>query len=81
MVRWMCGVKLQDRVSSKGLRETLGLDDIISELQRNKLRCYGHVLRPSKHLLQILLSVKCSLWKATSGKAKVVCARDVHFAN
>jgi len=21
MVRWMCGVKLQDRVSSKGLRE------------------------------------------------------------
>ena len=33
MVRWMCGVKLQDRISSKGLRETLGLDDIISVLQ------------------------------------------------
>jgi len=27
MVRWMCGVKLQDRVPSKGLRERLGLDD------------------------------------------------------
>jgi len=28
--RWMCGIKLQDRVPSKGLRERLGLDDIIS---------------------------------------------------
>jgi len=27
MVRWMCDVKLQDRITSKGLRETLGLDD------------------------------------------------------
>jgi len=30
MVRWMCGVKIQDRVPNKGLREKLGLDDIIS---------------------------------------------------
>jgi len=33
MVRWMCGVKLQDRIPSKGLRERLRLDDIISVLQ------------------------------------------------
>jgi len=33
MVRWMCGVKLQDRIPSKGFRERLGLDDIISVLQ------------------------------------------------
>jgi len=45
MVRWMCGVKLQDRVPSKGLRERLGLDDIILVLQQNKLRWYQHVLR------------------------------------
>jgi len=38
MVRWMCGVKLQDRVPSKELRERLGLDDIISILQQNSLR-------------------------------------------
>jgi len=44
MVRWMCGMKLQDRVPSKELRERLGLDDIISVLQRNRLRWYGHVL-------------------------------------
>jgi len=39
MVRWMCGVKLQDRVSSKGLREreSLGLDGLISLLQQNRL--------------------------------------------
>ena len=30
IVAWMCGIKPQDRVSSKGLREGLGLDDIIS---------------------------------------------------
>jgi len=45
MVRWMCDVKLQDRVPSKELRGRLGLDDIIPVLQHNRLRCYGHVLR------------------------------------
>ena len=34
----------QDRIPSKGLRERLGLDDIISVLQQNRLRWYGHVL-------------------------------------
>jgi len=29
MVRWMCGVKLKDRFSSKELRERLGIDDSI----------------------------------------------------
>ena len=45
MVRWMCGVKLQYRIPSKGLRERLGLDDITSVLQQNRLQWYGHVLR------------------------------------
>ena len=45
IVRWMCGMKLQDRIPSKGLRERLGLDDIILVLQRNRLRWYWHVLR------------------------------------
>ena len=45
MVKWMCGMELQDRVPSKELRERLGLDDIISVLQQNRLRWYGHVLR------------------------------------
>jgi len=45
MVRWMSGVKLQGRVPSKELRERLGLDDIISVLQKTRLQWYGYVLR------------------------------------
>jgi len=45
MVRWMCNVKVKDRVPSKELRERLRIDDIILILQQNRLRWYGHVLR------------------------------------
>ena len=37
MVRWMCGIKLEDRFSSKELRERLGIDDIALVLQQNRL--------------------------------------------
>ena len=43
MVRRMCGVKLQDRIPSKGLRKRLGIDDIISVLQQNRLRWHGQL--------------------------------------
>ena len=42
MVRWMCGIKLLDRLPSKKLRERLGTDDIALVLQQNRLRWYGH---------------------------------------
>ena len=45
MVRWMCGVKLKDRLPSKELRERLGLDDIALVLQQNRLRWYGRVAK------------------------------------
>ena len=45
MVRWMCGIKLKDRLPSKELGERLGIDDIALVLQQNRLRWYGHVLR------------------------------------
>ena len=45
MVRWMCGVKLIDRLPSKELRERRGVDDIALVLQQNRLRWYGHVWR------------------------------------
>jgi len=38
-------MKLKNRIPSKGLRERLGLDEIISVLQQNKLRWYWCVLR------------------------------------
>jgi len=37
MVRWMRGIKVQDRVPNRGLKERLGLDDIISVLQQIRL--------------------------------------------
>jgi len=37
MVRWMCGIKLKDRVSNKELRETPGIMDMILVLQQIKL--------------------------------------------
>jgi len=45
MVRWVCGVNVQDRVPNKWLRERLGLNDIILVLQQNRLQWYGHVLQ------------------------------------
>jgi len=45
MVRWMCGIKLKDRLPSKKLRERLGIDNIELVLQQNRLHWYGHVLR------------------------------------
>jgi len=44
MVRWMCDVKVKDKVPSKKLRDRLGIDDIILVLQQNRLQWYGHVL-------------------------------------
>ena len=43
MVRWMS--HWGKRVANKELRERLGLDDIISVLQQNRVRWYGHVLQ------------------------------------
>jgi len=38
MVRWMCGVKRQDRVPSKGLRERLGLvKGAMPRIRRNQI--------------------------------------------
>jgi len=45
MVRWMCGIKLKDRLPIKELRERLCIDDIALVLQQNRLRWYVHVLR------------------------------------
>jgi len=42
VVRWMCGIKLQNRIPSKGLRKSLRLDDIISVLR--KTDCDGMVI-------------------------------------
>jgi len=39
MVRWMCGIKVQDKVPRKGLKERLGLDNTMSDY--SKTGCNG----------------------------------------
>jgi len=42
---WMCGKRLHDRVPSAELRDRLGMENISTVLQRNRLRWFGHVQR------------------------------------
>ena len=44
MVRWMCGVKLKDRLPSKELKERIGIDDIALVLQLSLI----HISEPTR---------------------------------
>ena len=45
MIRWMCGVKLNDRKKSEELRELLGLEPVSLMIKKSRLRWFGHVER------------------------------------
>ena len=45
MLRWMCNVKLNDKVSSGSILSKLGLQDIETIVRTNRLRWFGHVER------------------------------------
>ena len=45
MLRWICGVKASDNISSGKLLARLGLVDVAVELRARRLRWYGHVKR------------------------------------
>ena len=45
MLRWMCNVKVNDKVSSDSILSKLGLQDIETILRTNRLRWFGHVER------------------------------------
>ena len=38
MIRWMCGVKLNEREKSKELRELLGLEPVNLMIKKSRLR-------------------------------------------
>ena len=53
MVRWMCGVSLNDRregvrITNEELRSRMGLECISEVVRRGRLRWYGHVERMDK---------------------------------
>ena len=43
MVRWICGVRDDDEVSSDSLCAILGVQEVTAALRTRRLRCYGHV--------------------------------------
>ena len=45
MIRWICGVRLMDKIPSGELLSRLGLEDITSVLRSRRLRWHGHVAR------------------------------------
>ena len=44
VIRWMCGVKISDEVSSATLLAKLALEEITSALRSRRLRWHGHVI-------------------------------------
>ena len=42
MIRWMCGVKLNERKKSEGLRELVGLEPVSLMIKKSRFR---HVVR------------------------------------
>ena len=45
MIRWICGAKLEDEISSAVLLQKLDLDEITAVLRTRRLRWYWHVQR------------------------------------
>ena len=45
MLRWMCNVKVNDKINSDSILSKLGLQDIETILRTNRLRWFGHVER------------------------------------
>ncbi len=53
MVRWMCRVKLSDRVPTSQLYAWLGLEEISSAVGSRRLRWHGHVRRSFDYIKTI----------------------------
>ena len=45
MVRWICGVKLNDEVPTVSLYNKLGITEVSDALRSKRLRWYGHATR------------------------------------
>ena len=42
-IRWMCGVKLNERKKSEELTELLGLEPVSLIIKKSRLRWFGHI--------------------------------------
>ena len=53
MIRWICNVRLEERVSSLSLLKKLGIVDLETLITSHRLRWYGHVQRSDNTIKQI----------------------------
>ena len=53
MIRWICGVKLEDEISSATLLLKLGIEDVTMVLQTRRLHWYGHMQRAESSINSI----------------------------
>jgi len=60
MIRWMCGVKLNERKKSEKLRELLELEPVSLMIKNSRLRRFGHVERKDDNLTG---SLRCITWE------------------
>ena len=45
IIRWMCGVSMNDRMTSEELRMLFGVEPITTVISSGRQRWYGHVMR------------------------------------
>ena len=45
MIRWMCGISMNDSMRNKELRRLVGVESITTVIRSGRLRWYGHVMR------------------------------------
>ena len=70
MLRWICGVKLLDKISCKELRSRLGLESIEVVMRRRRLRWFGHVERKEDHWVKRCMELEIPGCKLKGGPKK-----------
>jgi len=68
MIRWMCGTAENDRFLCNKLRHRVQTDNIITVLQRNRLRWYDHISRQGEKMHRLWSGGPIGRPKKTGGK-------------
>lgn len=44
MLRWMCEVKINNKIKNKIIRGSVGTALIVDKMRKSRLRCFNHVM-------------------------------------
>lgn len=45
MLRWLSGVKREDRIRKKYVRDNIDIVSIVDNMRENRLKWFGHVMK------------------------------------